>query len=254
MLYLREGIDKDKRQYDVSYYKDSHRETMSGYMDYEKQERPLRMNFRILLTCIRRYLSLNEPRSVLDVGCAYGYFLDEARKMGFHVHGLDLSESAIQLMERNLGIEGTVGFSSQAPQGPFDIITAIEVIEHTHDPRSFLMDLHARLKNGGILLIHTGACDTLTAKLLGRRWWYLNPPDHRSIFSRYALRKLVLRLGFEILEHRITPYYWVGLNNMLLKLARIYESKQIGWLASKLPTLVFPAMHYTTQLLIARKS
>jgi SAM-dependent methyltransferase len=253
MLYLREGIDKDKRQYDATYYKDSHRVTMSGYMDYEKQSLPLRMNFRILLSCIRRYLSLDESRSVLDVGCAYGFFLDEARKAGFHVHGLDLSESAIKWMEKNLCIKGTVGPSTDAPEGPFDLITAIEVIEHIHDPHSFLVDLHTRLKTGGILLIHTGANDTLTTKLLGRQWWYLNPPDHRSIFSRPALRKLVLQSGFEILEHRITPYYWVGLNNMCLKIARVLDSRWLAQLASKMPVLVLPVFHFSTQLLIAQK-
>jgi len=241
------------RQYDADYFKDTLKESMSGYMDYAKQSRPLRMNFRIVLSHINRHLSFDGPISLLDVGCAYGFFLDEARKLGLSVHGLDLSESEIKWMENHLGISGTVGISSNAPAGPFDIITAIEIIEHIYGPHSFLDDLYKRLKDGGILVIHTGAIDTLTAKLLGRWWWYLNPPDHCSIFSRFALRKLVTDSGFDIIEQGLTPYYWVGLNNMLLKLARIFESEKLCGLASKLPAFIFPISHYTTQLLIAKK-
>lgn len=263
MLYLSCQKDNSKSvykqpvcrqaRYDEDYFKDTLKGNMSGYMDYEKQSRPLRMNFRILLSRIKQFLPSDKPLSLLDVGCAYGFLLDEAKKLGMSVHGVDLSESAIQWMEKNLGIKGTVGSSSDAPDGPFDIITAIEVIEHTHNPRSFLDDIYKRIKNGGILVIHTGASDTLTARLLGKWWWYLNPPDHCSIFSRLSLKKLVTDSGFDIIEHCLTPYYWVGLNNMLLKLARIIESKELRRLATRLPAIIFPAVHYTTQLMIARK-
>jgi len=256
MLYLNDKGSVPNsffKKYNEDYFKGALKESMSGYMDYARQSRPLRRNFRVLLSHIKRHLTFDRTISLLDIGCAYGFFLDEARKLGMAVQGLDLSESAIQWMENNLGIKGAVGFSSDAPEGPFDIITAIEVIEHVPNPRSFLDDLYERIKNGGILVIHTGANDTLTARLLGRRWWYLNPPDHCSIFSRFSLRKIVTDSGFDIIEQCLMPYYWVGLNNMLLKVARILHSKRLGYLASKLPTFVSPAIHYTTQLLIAMK-
>ena len=256
MLYLSNKGDtfgSGDQQYGADYFKDTLKESMSGYMDYSKQSRPLRMNFKILLSRILPYLPTDTPQSMLDVGCAYGYFLDEARKLGLSVHGLDISESAIQWMEKHLDIKGTVGLSSDAPNGPFDLITAVEVIEHTHDPHSFLDDLYGRLKKGGVLVITTGANDTLIPQLIGKRWWYLNPPDHCSIFSRSALKKLITDKGFNILEHSLIPYHWVGFNNMLLKVARIFESKRLGWFASKLPALVVPIFHFSTQFLIAEK-
>jgi hypothetical protein len=156
-------------------------------------------------------------------------------------------------MENHLGINGTVGTSSDAPKGPYDIITAIEVIEHVKDPHSFIADLHKRIKDGGLLVIHTGAIDSLTAKLLGRWLWYLNPPDHCTIFSRHALKNLISNSGFDLLEHNLRYYEWGGLNNILLKVARIIESRRLGRLASKLPALAVPVPHYSAQLLIARK-
>lgn len=256
MLFLHH--DKDlpdsvNKQYDSDYFKDTIKDSMSGYMDYAGQSRPLRKNFKMLLSRISKYTSLDSDKSLLDIGCAYGFLLDEAKKYGMAVHGVDLSASAIEWMEKNLGIKGTVGLSSDAPHGPFDVITAFEVIEHTNDPHSVLKDLYKRLKTGGLLIISTGANETLVARLLGKRWWYLNPPDHCSIFSRIALRRLVFQEGFELLEHSVIPFHWVGLNNMLLKLARILEAQWLGQLASKLPALSLPVFHYSTQFIIVKK-
>lgn len=255
-LYLgaEEKISKSvDKQYDDKYFKETLKENLTGYMDYAGQSLPLRKNFRIMLSRIKHHLIFDRHLSLLDVGCAYGFFLDEARKMGMSVHGLDLSESAIKWMEKNLGIKGTIGISSDAPEGPFDIITAIEVIEHVMDPHPFMKDLHKRIKDGGLLVIHTGAIDSLTARLLGRFWWYLNPPDHCTIYSRQSLRRLIADNGFDLLEHRLRYVEWGGLNNILLKLARIFGSKRLGRLASKLPALALPVFHNCAQLLIARK-
>ncbi|MBI4699295.1 MAG: class I SAM-dependent methyltransferase [Nitrospirae bacterium] len=239
--------------YDDSYFSSALKDNLSGYMDYAKQSLPLRRNFRTILSHIKSHLSFKSPISVLDVGCAYGFFLDEARKAGMSVHGLDLSASAVRWMKDNLNIEGTVGLSYNAPEGPFDIVTAIEVIEHIKEPDSFIKNLRKRLKDGGLLVIHTGAVDSLTAKLLGRWWWYLNPPDHCTIFSRQALKHLITENGFEILDHRLMNCSWVGLNNIMLKLARIFESRRLGRFASKLPAWTLPVPHNCVQLLIARK-
>lgn len=256
MLFLshqKDFSDTPDKQYDGDYFKDTIKDNMSGYMDYAGQSRPLRKNFKMLLSRISKYTSLDSGKSLLDIGCAYGFLLDEAKRYGMTVHGVDLSESAIDWMEKNLGINGTVGLSSDAPNGLFDVITVFEVIEHTNDPHSFLDDLYKRLKTGGLLVISTGANDTLVARLLGKRWWYLNPPDHCLIFSMTALRKLLSTHTFELLEHSIIPFHWVGLNNMLLKLARILEVRWLGLFASKLPALSLPVFHYTTQLMIAKK-
>lgn len=256
MMYLIDSQSVSEpvaEHYDSDYFKDAMKKNLRGYPDYAKQSRPLRINFKALLSRINRHVSFDATKSMLDVGCAYGFLLDEARKLGISVHGVDLSESAIKWMNEELDIKGTVGCSYDAPNGPYDLITAIEVIEHIHRPYSFLIDMRERMRDDGILVIHTGANDTLTARMLGKRWWYLNPPDHCSIFSRPALRKLISDTGFAVLEHCLTPYYWVGMNNLVLKLARTFESKQLGRLASKLPALIFPISHYTTQLLIARK-
>jgi SAM-dependent methyltransferase len=253
LRFLPDKDDPSSGHYNKDYFNGSVKKDMSGYIDYAKQSTPMRMYFRTILSHMKPYIPAGKDISLLDVGCAYGFFLDEARKLGMRVHGLDISEDAIKWIKNNLGIEGTAGLSGDAPEGPFDIITAMEVIEHVDDPGSFIADLHKRIKDKGLLVIHTGAADSPASRLLGRWWWYLNPPDHCTIFSRKALRQLVSEGGFDVLYQTIIPCHWVGLNNMMLKIARMIESEQLGRIALKLPTLPVPVFEYCAQLLIARK-
>lgn len=252
MLYLSgEGAD-GAGTYNAGYFQASLTASLTGYAGYHQQERPLRKNFRRYLRMILPHLRARQT-AMLDVGCAYGFLLDEARKMGFSVEGLDLSGDAVRWMGAHLGIKGTVGYLSDAPPGPFDLITVSEVIEHISDPVAFAADLYSRLSDGGIAVVVTGACDTTCARVLGKRWWYLNPPDHRAIFSRVALRRLVSGTGLEIIDQRLFSYHWVGLNNGLLKLARVLGSERLGRFSLKIPPLMLPIPHGTTQFLIARR-
>ncbi len=59
--------------------------------------------------------------------------------------------------------------------------------------------------------------------------------------------------GFDVIEHRLTSFHWVGLNKVLLKLAWISKSKWKGQLALNILPFIIPVFHYTTQMLIARK-
>jgi len=246
------SVHEDVSLYGKDYFEKDLKKDMRGYAGYAAQSLPLRMYFRRLLKYVKAYIPPDSP-SLLDVGCAYGFFLDEAKKLGMSVHGVDISEDAINWVKERLRIEGTVGSISEAPIGPFDVITAIEVIEHINNPSSFLNSIRERLREDGIVVIHTAAVDSQTARLFGRSWWYLNPPDHCIIYSRDSLRSIVSRHGFEILEHRLLWLYWIGLNNLIWKFARLTGIRGIGWIATKLPSLPLPVPQFCAQLLIARK-
>jgi SAM-dependent methyltransferase len=238
--------------YGLAYFGAGVGTSMSGYMDYAAQSVALRRNFRRLLRRLLRHVpNPREGRSLLDIGCAYGFLLDEARKVGFRVAGLDVSEAAIRWMEGSLGIRGTAGSLGEVSLGRFDVITVVEALEHVESPGAFLSNVRRHLRPGGILLIGTGANDSLVARILGSRWWYLNPPDHCRIYSRPALARLVGGSGFRILEHSLYPMHWVGLNNMTLKIARVLERPALSRAAGMLPALVLPIVHYTTQVLVA---
>lgn len=91
------------------------------------------------------------------------------------------------------------------PEGPFNFVSCIEVLEHLPDPRQALRSICAHLPAKGCMVISTLVQpDDLEA--LGTAWWYLGPRNgHISLFSRKALEALLAEQGFkmEVLQPHI---------------------------------------------------
>ncbi len=180
--------------YDESYWEDP--ETM-GYEGYAAAEERKRHHFRTLLD---RVEGLVARGSMLEVGSAYGYFLDEARSRGWEVRGIEPSPHAAEHARRRLGLEVLPGPLSEtsADGEPVDAVVMWDVIEHLHDPRRTLEAARARLRPGGVIALSTGDVESLSARLHGRDWSLMTPPWHQFYFSRRTLRRLLEDTGFAV--------------------------------------------------------
>src|SRR6202007_1451375 len=85
--------------YDVSYYEDG---GQPGYAGYAEAEQRKRHHDPTLLDQIE---ALGQRGDLLEIGCAYGYFLDEARRRGWRVRGVEPSEHAARYAIDELGLE-----------------------------------------------------------------------------------------------------------------------------------------------------
>lgn len=106
--------------------------------------------------CSRTPLS---GRSVLDVGCGAGLLAEPLARLGGKVTGLDASPEVISVARdhaeaMNLDIEYRAG-DVQELEGRFDLVTAMEVVEHVRDPAIFVKALSKRLAPGGLLIMST---------------------------------------------------------------------------------------------------
>jgi len=135
---------------------------------------------------------------LLDVGCAYGFFLDSARARGWDVRGVDLSAHAVSLARARLGPcvwHGTVE-ALPADAGPFDAVTMLDTLEHLPDPVAVLTAIHRHLRPGGFLFIRTVDGDSLAARWLGPRWPQVKPPEHLVYPAPRHLVLWLRRSGF----------------------------------------------------------
>lgn len=87
----------------------------------------------------------------------------------------------------------------QRPDGPFELITVIEVAEHLLDPVATLASLCAALAPRGVLMLSTELFD---AQRHGPDWPYLAPAhgQHVTFYSRDGLRLVAERAGLRWVE------------------------------------------------------
>lgn len=100
-------------------------------------------------------------KMVLDVGCGPGCFLDECRRRGAYIKGVDLSTAAASLAKKYFNIDiinkpiDKAIRAGDIRSGGFDMIFAFEVLEHVRRPEEFLRDLFGLLSPGGSIYIST---------------------------------------------------------------------------------------------------
>lgn len=183
--------------YAQSYFLNEDKTKADGYADYLGDETEHRLIAR------RRIKQLNEltpAGKLLDVGAAAGFFLDEARRAGWDVQGIDISPETTEWGRANLGLELTTGLFQDAEYEPasFDAVTMWDYIEHSVDPAADLSKAADVLRPGGILMLSTGDAATMVARLSGERWHLLTPHHHNFFFTADTLRHYLSDRGFEI--------------------------------------------------------
>ncbi len=201
----------------------------SAYANYRDDKPYIVGNMRKLL---RHIQTIKPSGTILDVGCAFGYFIELAMLCGYEACGFDPSHYAVQEARKLIGAtrvkEGPIHRVSYPPRS-FDVITMLDVFEHLADPASDLRRLSTFLKDDGIVMIATGDTNSFMARLLKRRWTFYIPPQHLFFFHKRTLTMLLRQEGFMPVEwFRIGK--WLSLR-YVLHLAQTTGESHVGkWL------------------------
>jgi len=232
--------------------------TGGEYADYVADKPVIQRTLAGHLDLVRRYVPPGS--SLLEVGCAYGYFLELARGSYPAAEGIDVSEDAVAVAVRNglparAGDLAAIGFPR-----PFDAACMWDTIEHVPNPREVFQRVHAALKPGGHFLLTTGDFGSLLARVQGRRWRQIHPPTHVFYFTRRSFRELCAATGFDVVRFGTVPVYR-RLGSALRTLRQLHPTTIGGRLAAALGGLLperllewsFPLDLGDTLYLVARK-
>ena len=142
-----------------------------------------------------------EPGRVVEPGCSFGLFLDEARRRGWDPVGVDVSEYAAKHCRDTLNIPVHRGAFEDAPIGPRSarLVHMSEFIEHCPRPRETVRRAAEVLEPGGLLVVGTANADSLARRLRGPRWGYYMP-GHVVFFGARLLSRLLVEEGFRVLR------------------------------------------------------
>jgi len=98
-------------------------------------------------------------KSALDVGCGAGLLAEPLARLGAKVTAVDAAPELVEVAKAHAKGQGlTIDYRAvgvEAVEGHFDLITAMEVIEHVADPQAFVDDLAARLAPDGLMILST---------------------------------------------------------------------------------------------------
>ncbi len=150
---------------------------------------------------------------LLDIGCAFGPFLNAAHENGFEVYGIDISQTAVEYVERELGFKAGRGeFPSFNPTtefkvARFDVVTLWYVIEHFRRLEPVLTRLADILSPGGLLAFSTPNGSGISARRSLNDFLKNSPSDHYTIWTPRTAKKILSRYGFKVLKTRITGHH-----------------------------------------------
>lgn len=161
--------------------------------------------------------------NLLDVGCGNGSLIFKAKERFEEVYGIDISRSRIAEAERNaiekFGDLGNINFSVgdinegiDFPDGMFDTVTCVAVIEHLFDPYFVVGEIYRVLRPGGIFIAEVPNIAYMRHRvhlLLGKLPVTSSPFNwkevgwdggHLHYFTKKSFRGLLKECGFMIVE------------------------------------------------------
>src|SRR5438270_13883388 len=109
-------------------YREEYYRSYCGSVPYSRSELPHWAAF--FGTIAEELIKVLQPKRVLDAGCALGFLVEAFWDRGVEAWGMDVSSYAISQVRRDLQPYCRLGSIADPIEGPYDLITCIEVLEH----------------------------------------------------------------------------------------------------------------------------
>ena len=157
-------------------------------------------------------------RRWLDYGAGNGAFVRYLREHGV-AEAVGFDEGAIAARAREHGIGMLTARELDARAGQFDVVSAVEVLEHTLDPVAELRRMRTMLRSGGLLFLTTGNAAPFADRLAS--WRYVRPEIHIAYFEPRTLVHALTLAGFRAEKAELGPGFDDILKFKVLKGLRV---------------------------------
>ena len=199
--------NEEKAQADLEYFAKLY--SAQGEAGEPQQTKIDKLRDGLLVKLYKKYgkVALSQSK-VLDVGCGYGWLLDYfdgAEKLA----GVDIAHHAVEVAAKRKptryfkqgNLEQPIPFNET-----FDLVLAINIIEHLEKPEAGVQSIAGACHNGSIVLVHMPTIANALTK-----WEYSklydSDPTHIYRPSGKTVRKIFEANGFKTLRDSYLPHY-----------------------------------------------
>ena len=150
-----------------------------------------------------------EGRTALDVGCGAGLLAEPLARLGAKVTAIDAAPELIAVAREHAAGAGLAIDYRATPvedlTGTYDLVTAMEVVEHVADPAAFVTSLGERLAPDGLLILSTPnrtAWSKLLTITLAEGFGRIpkGTHDYDKFIDPDAMRGLLAHAGMEVID------------------------------------------------------
>jgi 2-polyprenyl-3-methyl-5-hydroxy-6-metoxy-1,4-benzoquinol methylase len=194
LAFLEDPWTDYGRIYDAAYYAGQGADPLVDYhFELEHPQRTIRVyEWRGIATAAAALCGAGKGTRWLDFGAGNGGLVRHLRtERGIDAVGFE--DGAIAAHAAELGVPFATADELDVQAGTFDVVTAIEVLEHVLDPVAELRRMRSLLRPGGLLFLTTGnaapQADNLPA------WRYVTPEIHVSFFEPRTLERAMELAG-----------------------------------------------------------
>ena len=212
--------------YDADYYAGRGADYTVDYHAEMENTRTIRTyEWRGITRIVGGLVALDATTRWLDYGCGLGGLVRHVtEQVGCSIVGFDEGYAAEWMTAAGVPHAGRADLPGRAET--FDVVTAVEMLEHTLDPVADLRAMHDLLKPGGVLFLTTGNAEPHARDIA--QWKYTSVPDvHVGFFEPATLANALERAGFEV----IWPGWIDGFDDVIrfkvLKSLRLHSTSAV---------------------------
>jgi 2-polyprenyl-3-methyl-5-hydroxy-6-metoxy-1,4-benzoquinol methylase len=204
-------FSKKRRRYNTAYFSEDYREQYGK--TYLEDFDTIRRASRRRVGRIRKLGGPLGGKRVLDVGCAFGPFLVEARQASAEVYGVDVAEEPVVYVRETLRLPcERASFETLDLRAAFgiravDVITMWYVIEHFPAVGRILSKINALLTMGGEFAFSTPNLSGISGRTDFDRFLANSPSDHFTLWNPRIARSVLGRYGFRVLGFHVTGHH-----------------------------------------------
>ena len=144
---------------------------------------------------------------MLDLGAGEGAFTQRLLDAGFQVVGAELESSRFKVAAPCLNLDLNQDFHDKCDQ-TFDLVVAIEIIEHLHNPRHFISNCLQLLKSDGLLLVTSPNAESWLSRIRflrdGHFLWFdeqdYETYGHLTPIFTWQVKQICRESGAEVIQ------------------------------------------------------